>query len=65
MKITRKLETATATYDLTGLTRKEFSNLLHSYEKQMYIWHNRCPEEGADELLDKMKQMAESDTLII
>jgi len=65
MKITRKLETVNATYDLTGLTRQQFSKLLSSYEKQMYIWHNRVPDVGADELLDKMKQMVDSDTLVI
>ena len=63
MKIKRTLETANATYDIMELTKQEFKNLVFCYEKQMYIWHNRQPE--GDELLDKLKQMVDSDTLII
>jgi succinate dehydrogenase flavin-adding protein (antitoxin of CptAB toxin-antitoxin module) len=64
MKITRKLETANATYDLTELTKRQFSDLLHCYEKQMYIYCNReMPED--DELLNKMRKMADNDTYTV
>lgn len=65
MNIKRQLDTINATYDITGLTKRQFQELKGSYEKQMYIYHNRCPDEGADELLDKLRKMADSDTLII
>jgi len=64
MNIKRILETAKATYDITGLTKEQFSLLLHSYRKQMYIWHNREIDIN-DELLNKLEKMADSDTLVI
>ena len=64
MNITRKLETSNATYDLTGLTKDQFRNLVQCYEKQMYIYCNRSIPED-DELLNKFRKMADSDTLII
>ena len=65
MQIKRTLDTAKATYDITGLTKEQFSKLFHCYEKQMYIWHNRYPDPEEDELLKKLKEMSDSDTLII
>lgn len=65
MNIKRQLDTVKATYDITGLTKEQFSMLRDSYEKQMYIYYNRYIDEGTDELLDKFKKIVESDTLII
>ena len=60
MNIKRTLKTEEATYDLTGLTHRQFTELLSCYEKQWYIYCNReIPDEGKDELLDKMRKMAE------
>lgn len=65
MEIKRTLDTVKANYDILGLTKEQFSKLFHCYEKQMYIWHNRQPEVGADELYDKLQKMVNSDVLII
>lgn len=65
MEIKRTLDTVSAKYDLIGLDKKQFGQLFHAYEKQWYIYCNRYPEKGDDPLLDKMRQMIESDTLII
>ena len=71
MKITRKLETANVVYDLTELTKRQFSDLLHCYEKQMYIYYNRQLPSDNDvgdpmvELYFKLKQINDLDVVII
>lgn len=67
MKIKREIDTTKATYDLTGLTHEQFTHLFQCYEKQQwYVYCNRkYPEKGHDELLDKMREMAEKSIVII
>ena len=65
MNIKRTLDTVKATYDITGLSKQQFGHLLACYEKQFYIYCDKYPEKGSDELLDKLREMKDSDTLII
>jgi len=63
MKVKRTIETINATYDILDLSERQFKDLLHCYEKQMYIYCNRQIPEN-DELLNKLKKMAESNITI-
>lgn len=66
MEIKRTLNTDEATYDLIGLTHRQFSHLLQSYEKQWYMYCNRAyPEKVHDPLLDAMRELDGSRVTII
>ena len=65
MIIKRTLDTTKATYDIKGLSAKQFIMLQISYEKEWYISRNKHPEKGEDELLEKLIAMRENVTLII
>lgn len=62
MEIKRVLDTVNAKYDLIGLTREQFSRIYRSYLNEMYRIRHDC--EG-DDLLKKMQEMNNSDTLIV
>lgn len=64
MKITRKLDTSSATYDLTGLTDKEFNTLCRAYEHYMsYIRH--APPAEDDSMWRKMLTLQEDRVTIV
>jgi hypothetical protein len=63
LKIKRVLDTTKATYDINGLTKEQFSMLMNAYIHYLnYICH--CIPEG-DKLYAKMREMSDSDILIL
>lgn len=65
MKITRKIDKESAKYDILELTHTQFIQLLNAYEKQMYIYCNRYPDDTADELLGKLRSMANKEEITV
>lgn len=63
MNIKRTIDTAKATYDITGLTREEFSRLYSVYRYESARLHHGYSEH--DELLKKFREMSDNDTLIV
>jgi len=63
MKITRTLNTTSATYDLVGLTEKEF-NLLWVAYNHYNDYRMRRPDEDS-ELYKKMKQLQEDRITVV
>ncbi len=67
MKITRKIETADATYTLEDISDKQFSFLLSAVNHYAHYTHHCIPDKDSPigELVDKLEKMKESSLTVI
>ena len=64
MKITRTLDTKSATYDIIGISDEDFNMLCRSYERYMYEMRH-CPPADDDILWQKMNQLQKDRITIV
>lgn len=65
MNITRKIDKASARYDILSLTHEQFNMLLSAYEQLLCKYHNGWPSDTADELLGKLREMARKEEITV